>query len=274
MGRIVQYPASQPPSHRKPEHRRSQLLRQYTSTIRTSPVIVFFQHDNLRSVEWVAIRRELQNVFQKVDEANAAQGLNAPPLAPHIKLQIVQTRIFDVALRIVEYFRPDKAAHKGEPALSHDLSEAAYVAARRVRGKNEMATVLLGPIAVLSIPYVSPEHLKAALSILVPKESGFPAPRRRTNPGYHEPEVQNGLKKLSILAARVEGKVFDLDQTKWIGSIEGGMDGLRSQLIMVLQSMGSSIANALEGAGKSIYFTLEGRKTALEEEQKDGGKKS
>jgi hypothetical protein len=76
------------------------------------------------------------------------------------------------------------------------------------------------------------------------------------------------LQKLSLLAARVDGQVFDVDQTKWVGSIEGGMDGLRSQLIMALQSMGSSITNALEGAGKSLYFTLESRRSVLEDEQK------
>ena len=239
--------------------------------------MVFFQHDNLRSVEWAAIRRELYSALQKVDQEIAAQGLNMPPLSSHIKIQIVQTRMFDVALRIVEYFRPDKAALAAGPnddvPFTHDLSDAAYLAARRMRGKHEMSSVLLGPVAVLSIPFISPEHLKAALSILAPQQSGFPAPRRKTNPGYHEPLVQNGLRRLDVIAARVEGKVFDMDQTKWIGSIEGGMDGLRSQLVMALQSMGAGITNTLEGASKSLYLTFESRRSVLEEEQKGGEEK-
>ena len=192
-----------------------------------------------------------------------------PPLSPNIKLRVVQTRIFDVALRIVEYFRPDEKEKAAGP--THDLSEAAYAAATQMRGKNEMATILFGPVAVLSIPYVSPEHLKAAMSVLAPRESGFPAPKRRTSPGYHEPDVQNGMKRLNILAARVEGKLFDLNETKWIGSIEGGIDGLRSQLIVALQSMGAGITDALAGAGKSLYFTLEGRRSALEDEENGSG---
>ncbi|CBF75725.1 hypothetical protein AN3635.2 [Aspergillus nidulans FGSC A4] len=289
---IARFPPSQPPSHRRPEFRRSQLLRQYTSIIRTTPLMVFLQHDNLQSVEWAAIRRELSKAMQKVDAKIAAEGRSTPALAPHIKIQIIQTSIFEVALRIVEYFRPDKATlEKGkspsavDPAtqtsaeislagskddltLTHDLSRAAQAAVRNMKGKHELSTLLAGPIAVLSIPYVSPEHLKAAMTVLAPKAFGYTAPTRRANPDWHEPHVQNGLNKLSVLAARLDNQLFDVDQTKWVGSIEGGMDGLRSQLIMALQSMGSSITSTLEGAGKSLYFTLESRRSVLEDEQK------
>ncbi|KAH8428125.1 mitochondrial 54S ribosomal protein uL10m [Aspergillus melleus] len=289
---IARYPPSQVPSHRNPEYRRSQLLRQYTSLIRTTPLMVFLQHDNLQSVEWSAIRRELTSALRKVDEQNAAEGRNTPPLAPHVKVQIVQTSIFEVALRIVEYFRPNQAAlansqppsavnpvtqtsaqlpptgSRDDPSLTHDLSRAAHDAVLHMKGKHELSTLLVGPIAVLSIPDVSPEHLKAALTVLAPKACGFPTPTRKANPEWHELPVQNGLNKLAVLATRVDGKVFDVDQTKWVGSIQGGMDGLRSQLIQSLQSMGSSLTNTLEGAGKSLYFTLESRKNVLEEEQK------
>ncbi|KAL2799561.1 hypothetical protein BJX66DRAFT_242459 [Aspergillus keveii] len=290
---IAHFHPSQPPSHRSPENRRSQLLRQYTSLIRTSPLMVFMQHDNLKSVEWAAIRRELSKAMQKVDAKIAAEGRSAPALAPHIKVQIIQTSIFEVALRIVEYFRPSQSTEeqgkppaavdpatqtsaeillsdsRDDPTLTHDLSRAAQNAVRNMRGKHELSTLLVGPIAVLSIPNMSPEHLKAAMSILAPKAFGYPAPTRRANPDWHDFPVQNGLTKLNILAARVDDKVFDIDQAKWVGNIEGGMDGLRSQLVMALQSMGSSITNALEGAGKSLYFTLEGRRTQLEDEQKE-----
>lgn len=244
--------------------------------------MVFFQHNNLQSVEWAAIRRELGKAIQKVDDQMAAEGRNVPPLAPHMKLQIIQTSIFEVALRIVEYFRPDQAAQtsaklsgsRDDPTLAHDLSRAAHNAVRHMKGKHEMTPILVGPVAVLSIPYVSPEHMKAALSILAPQVTGFAAPKRKANPDYHEPLVLNGLQKLDLLAARVDGKVFDLDETKWIGSIEGGMDGLRCQLVRALGSMGAGITNALEGAGKSLYLTLESRRSVLEEEQKGPESKS
>ncbi|KKK22732.1 hypothetical protein P175DRAFT_0504296 [Aspergillus ochraceoroseus IBT 24754] len=275
---IARTPSSQPPSHRNPEYRRSQLLRQYTSLIRTTPLMVFLQHDNLQSVEWAAIRRELNKAMEKVDAQIAAAGRSTPALAPHVKVQIVQTSIFEVALRIVEYFQPEtsaltsqtsaRAGSRDDPSLTHDLSRAAHDAVRNMKGKHELASLLVGPVAVLSIPHMSPEHLKAAMSILAPKSFGYPAPTRKANPSWHEFPVQNGLNKLSVLAARMDDKVFDVDQTKWVGSIEGGMDGLRSQLIMALQSMGSSITNALDGASRSIYFTLESRRSVLEDEQK------
>ncbi|KAL3476359.1 hypothetical protein BJX99DRAFT_142010 [Aspergillus californicus] len=292
---IARFPPSQPPSHRSPESRRSQLLRQYTSLIRTNPLVVFIQHDNLQAVEWAAIRRELNKAMQKVDAKIAAEGRSTPALAPHIKVQIVQTHIFDVALRIVEYFRPNKstlekgkspsavnpatqtsaeislAGSRDDPTLTHDLSRVAQAAVRNMKGKHALSTLLVGPVAVLSIPHVSPEHLKAAMSVLAPKAFGYPAPTRRANPEWHELPVQNGLNKLNVLAARLDNQVFDVDQTKWVGSIEGGIDGLRSQLIMSLQSMGSSITSALEGAGKSLYFTLESRRSVLEDEQKGEG---
>jgi hypothetical protein len=71
-----------------------------------------------------------------------------------------------------------------------------------------------------------------------------------------------------LLGARVESKVFDLDGTKWVGSIQGGMDGLRGQLVAMLQGVGAGITNALEGASRSLYFTMESRRTVLEDEEK------
>ncbi|KAJ6089700.1 hypothetical protein N7467_004916 [Penicillium canescens] len=290
---VSRFPPTQPPSHRNPEYRRSQLLRSYTSLLRTSPLIVLFQHNNLKSMEWAAIRRELTNALKKVDDKIAAEGRTAPPLAPYIKIQTIQTSIFEVALRIVDYFKPSESSlalgrppsaidpvtqtsaelpavsgSKDDPALTHDLSRTAHAAVKNLKGKHDLSTLLVGPVAVLSIPNVSPEHMKAALSILTPKEAGFPAPTRKANPDYHDPIVQNGLRKINLLAARVDNQVFDIDQTKWVGSIEGGMDGLRSQLVTALQSMSSSVASTLEGAGKSLYFTMESRRSVLEEEEK------
>ncbi|RJE21320.1 hypothetical protein PHISCL_06337 [Aspergillus sclerotialis] len=274
---ISRFHKSQPPSHRNPEYRRSQLLRQYTSLIRTTPLMVFFQHNNLKAVEWAAIRRELATAMRKVDKEIAAQGRTAPELAPHIKVNIIQSNIFDVALRIVEYFRPEKHSpatgqavdqSKDDPTLTHDLSRAAHDAVKPMKGKHDMSPILLGPLAVLTIPTVSPEHLKEALTILCPKAIGARAPKRKTNPGWYDLPVQNGLEKLNLIAARVEEDVMDLDQTKWVTTIEGGMDGLRSQLVRALQSVGANITNTLEGASKSLYLTLESRRSVLEDEQK------
>ncbi|PGH16253.1 hypothetical protein AJ80_05276 [Polytolypa hystricis UAMH7299] len=267
---------TQPPSHRRPEFRKSQLHRQYTSLLRTAPLILFFQHSNLQSIEWAAIRRELSRALEKVDQDNAAAGRPEPPLASIAKLQIIQTSIFEAALRVVDYFRPEnvKPSKNGtriDPNVTHDLSSTAYWSVLDKRGKHELSSLLLGPVAVLAFPRVSPEHLKAALSILAPSPPAFPAPTRRANPGYHDLTTKAGLQKLMLLAARVEGKVFDLDETKWVGGIQGGMTGLRSQLVGMLQGVGAGVTSALEGAGKSLYLTMESRRSVLEEEKGESG---
>jgi ribosomal protein L10 len=274
---ISLYPATQPPSHRSPKFRKSQLHRLYTSLLRTSPLILIFQHNNLQSTEWTGIRRELSQALRKVDEAHAAAGGTEPPLASLVKLQIIQTSIFEAALRVVDYFRPEQniqtaavvttSASRDYPNLTHDLSRTAYAAVLCKRGKHELSTILMGPLAMLTFPQVLPEHLKAALSILAPNPPLFPPPSRKANPGYHDKTVQAGLQKLMLLAARVEGRVFDVDGTRWVGSIEGGMDGLRSQLVTLLQGIGANMAAALGGAGNSLYLTLESRRSVLEEQQ-------
>jgi len=91
------------------------------------------------------------------------------------------------------------------------------------------------------------------------------------NPGYHDLTVQAGLQKLILVAARVEGKVSDVDGTRWVGSIEGGIGGLRSQLVALLQRVGASVTGSLEGACSSLYLTLESRRNVLEEKQRANG---
>lgn len=80
--------------------------------------------------------------------------------------------------------------------------------------------------------------------------------------------MQDGVKKLMLLGARVEGQIFDMEGTRWVGGIEGGMDGLRAQLVHLLQSIGGGVTGALESAGRNLYFTMEGRRGILEEAEK------
>jgi ribosomal protein L10 len=232
--------------------------------------MLVFQHNNLKAKEWAPLRRELNLALQKVDDELAKTNPAAIPLADTIKLQVVETGIFVAALKITEFFDPSAIP---ADAPKHILSQAAHEAVANRRLKNELAPLLSGPIALLTMPVVSPQHLKAALTILSPSQPNFPAPTRKANPGWHDLPVQAGLQKLMLMGARVEGKVFDIDGTKWVGTIAGGLDGLRAQLVHLLQSIGGGITNTLEAAGKSIYFTVEGRRMQLEEEQspkKDG----
>ena len=253
--------------------------------------MLLFQHNNLKSSEWVGIRRELTIALRKIDDANAAAGHPAENLADAIKLQIIQTGIFATALKIVEFYKPGEMGEKGaarldptDPStpssasmliygskgeeLTHTLSKAAHKAITSMKTGHELDPLLSGPLVLLTFPTVNPQYMKTALSILAPSPPSFPAPTRRANPGWHDPAVQAGVQKLLLLGARVEGKVFDVEGTKWVGGIEGGLEGLRGQLVGLLQSIGGGITNTLESAGRSLYFTVEGRRGMLEDEEK------
>jgi large subunit ribosomal protein L10 len=227
--------------------------------------MLLFQHNNIKAVEWTGMRRELANALRKADEELARNGDDAF-VGQSSKLQIVQTGIFASALKVVEFWDPNHMDIKPtirDPSLTHGLSKDAYFASKSVQLQHGLEPLLSG---------VSPAHVKAALSILAPSKD-IPAPKRRLVPSYHEPEVQTGLKKLMFLGARVEGKVFDMEGAKWVGSIEGGLGGLRAQLVAMLQGVGAGVTNTLESAGKSLYLTVEGRRGMLEDEQKEGESK-
>jgi large subunit ribosomal protein L10 len=282
---VLRYPPTQPPSHKPPEVRKTQLHRQYQSLLKSSPLILVFQHNNVKAVELMGIRRELAIALEKVDAERATKGQDL--YADQIKFQIIQTGIFASALRVVEFFNPeestmDHAQHPTDPRtptsaqipntanepederFKHGLSKRVWDVASNRKLKTELEPLLSGPLAILAFPAVSPQHLKAALSILAASKE-FPAPKRKVNPDFYEPSVQAGLQKLMMLGARVEGKVFDMEGTKWVGGIDGGIDGLRAQLVHMLQGIGGTLTNALEGASKSLYFTIESRRMDMEE---------
>ncbi|KIW06794.1 uncharacterized protein PV09_02474 [Verruconis gallopava] len=282
---IQRFPPTQPPSHKPPYMRKTQLHRQYQSLLKTTPLMLIFQHNNLTSSELNGIRRELAAALRKVDEAEGKA------FADSIKLQVIQTGLFESALQVVEFYDPANpikhtkpppteipnskqykkngpVPSKFDPQFNHGLSEMAYQTARNARKNkrqlSELAPLLKGPLMLLTLPTMSPAYLKAALTILSPSEK-FPAPKRKVKPTLYEPAVQSGIQKLMLLAARAEGRVFDSDGAKWIGGIEGGLTGLRSQLVALLQHFGIGVTSTLEAASKSLYFSLESRRGMLED---------
>ncbi|KPI42100.1 uncharacterized protein AB675_5332 [Cyphellophora attinorum] len=279
MPQLSRHHPLQPPSHRDPKYRKAQMLRSYVSLLQTTPLMLFFQHNNLKAMEWASIRRELARALEAADKSLPDHA----DLADSIKLQVIQTKMFEPALRITEHFDPSdsvpeelKAASfarpRDDPTLTHVLSSRAYNAAKARDERHELATLLQGSIAVLTLPIVSPQHLAAAMRILAPNKPAFPAPTRRSTPSYYEPAVQDGLRKLLLLGARVEGKVFDQDGVRWIGGIDGGLEGLRAQLVSLLQMAGVGLTGALEGLGKNLWMTLESRRQDMEEKAGEGAK--
>ena len=237
------------------------------------------------------MRRELKFALESVAaETPGPEGaVVSDEVASHARLQVMHTRIFDVALRTVEYFDPASVPKSGPPGPSgkptktynHDLSKAAHRAVKSAMADPEirsdpssayaqMAPLLVGPLALLTFPDVSPAHLAAALRVLSPNPPDFPPPPRRKNPGYYDVATQSGLQKLLLIGGRIEGKVFDQEGVRWVGGIEGGLDGLRAQLVALLQSAGLGLTGALEGAGKALWLTMESRRSVLEEGEKGG----
>lgn len=254
-------------------------------------MMLLFQHNNLKAKEWVGIRRELSVALRKVDSQRAASGIVEDSVADAIKIQTIQARLFGAALKVVEYYKPGLVSYSGKsnttaapgssasllastdntPQMTHALSHAAHEAVVKARRKHALGPLLSGPVVVLSFPSVSPQHLKAALSIMSPHAPDFPAPLRRTNPGWHDSSVQTGLQKLMLMGARIEGKVFDLAKTRWVGGIPGGLEGERARLVQVLEGGAASLARSLEGVGSNLWLAMEGRRQMLDEAD-NGGK--
>ncbi|KAL1840672.1 hypothetical protein VTJ49DRAFT_222 [Mycothermus thermophilus] len=276
-------PPTKPPTARPADTRKSQLLRSYTSLLRSTPLILIFQHNNLTAVEFAAVRRELRLALAAV----SPEGSDSAEIASRAELQVIRTRIFDVALKIVEFYDPSKVqpseattitGKRVKVVYNHDLSKAAYKAVKAVSSGEkplpedsvyaQISPLMVGPLAIFTLPTVSPAHLAAALSVLAPNPPAFPPPSKKKSPGYYDPIAQSGLQKLLLVGGRLEGKVFDQQGIEWVGKIEGGIDSLRAQLVYLLQSAGMGLTSTLEGAGKSLWLTLESRRSVLEEDQK------
>ncbi|KAL9104111.1 MAG: hypothetical protein Q9163_000913 [Psora crenata] len=238
----------------------------------------------------MSLRRELVIALERTDEQLSTD------LAHGIKLQAIQAGIFESALRVAEYYQSssialfpsshpwspgatDPSKHSSasnpnttpssptEPNLTHALSRHAHSAVSSFKNKHPLTPLLSGPLALLTLPRVSPQHLKAALQVLAPdKGAGFAPPSKRSNPGLYDGPVQRGLQKLMLLGARIEGRVFDHTGVKWVGGLEG-MEGLRAQLVMLLGGVGVNLVQTLGSAGQSVWMTMEGRRRMLTEEE-------
>ncbi|KAI9825563.1 MAG: hypothetical protein M1826_006953 [Phylliscum demangeonii] len=261
------HPATQPPSHKRPEFRKSQLMRQYASLLRSTPLLLVLQHNSLKANEWMAIRRELTAALRRCDDGQAA---GQPRLADIVRITCLRTGIFAAALRVVEYYHPER--DPTPTTYTHTLSRAAHAAATRkaVKNAHPLTPLLAGRLAVVCFPTLSTAHLQAALSVLAPSAPRFAAPSRRAFPGYHDEKVRAGVQKLLVLAARVDGAVLDLGATRRLALVEGGRDGLRAQLLALLRAVGgASLAAALQGPGRALVRTVDGRRAALEAEENE-----
>merc|ERR1712000_647461 len=98
-------PKTKPPSARPVETRKTQMIRAYTSLLRSTPLMLFFQHNNLTAVEWTAVRRELGKAIRVVSTPSLSVDIS-----DDIRLQVVRTNMLNVAMKIVEFHDPEAAA--------------------------------------------------------------------------------------------------------------------------------------------------------------------
>ncbi|KAI5780421.1 hypothetical protein EDC01DRAFT_668058 [Geopyxis carbonaria] len=257
---ISLYPPTQPPSHRAADARKTQLHRSYLSLLRSTPLMLVFQHNNLRAVEWSAIRREIATALAKLTPADQHDEV-----AEHIKITMLRTQVFSSAVRVAEFYDTVEDSQ-------HGTSRDAYEKTKKQK-KHALAPLLTGPVGVVSFPAVSPAHLKTVMDIMFP--AGKPIRGMA-------PLATSGLQKLILLAARVDGhvaaaqigqaQVLDSEKVRWVSALPG-FEGLRGQLVAILQSVGGGeLVRSLESIPTSIVRTLDGHRKVLSGEL-DGEKK-
>ncbi|KAF3932249.1 hypothetical protein ABW19_dt0201713 [Dactylella cylindrospora] len=261
--------SNQPASHRPFNSRQTLLHRTYISLLRSTPLLVLFQHNNVKGNELVAIRRDLKNVMANVDAQVAASrpppepsadGIVAPPPSPvgeQVRLTVLNTEVFSAALRVAEYL----PAGVEVPTSS---GPKAYNLTARLKKKHPLAPLMVGPIGAVEFPVVSPPHLLAVLNLLFPERMAF---RKGTDPAFI-----SGVGKLLLLGAKVDkigGQTIDTDTVKHICTL-GDIDTLRGQLLGLIQSPSAGLVATLQSPSKGLWVMMEGRRKMLDPESQKG----
>ncbi|KAF3907660.1 hypothetical protein AA313_de0206324 [Arthrobotrys entomopaga] len=257
--------SGQPPAHRPFDSRQTLLHRTYLSLLRATPLLVFFQHNNLKGNELVAIRRDLRNVMANVDAQVAAsqpppepaEDGTPPPKAQsvgeHVKMKIVNTELLSAALRVAEYLPKD--FNKGSSS-----GPDAYRLTVRYKKTHPMAPFLVGPVGLVQFPTISPPHLLAVLNLLFPEKATF---RKGTDPAFI-----SGVSKLLLLGAKIDkigGQTIDTAALRHITSL-GDITTLRGQLLGIMQSAGAGLVATLQSPSKGLWVMMEGRRKMLDPE--------
>ncbi|KAK6531452.1 hypothetical protein TWF281_008256 [Arthrobotrys megalospora] len=257
--------SNQPPSHRPYNSRQTLLHRTYISLLRSTPLMVVFQHNNLRANELVAIRRDLKFAMANVDAQVAAsqpapipdEDGNVPPqprpVGEQVKIMVVNTELFSASLRVAEYLPKDSKVGSSSGPEAYDMTV-------QHRGSHPMEALLVGPVGVIQFPTVSPPHLLAVLNLLFPEKATF---RKGTDPLFI-----SGVSKMLLLGAKVDkvgGPTIDTGALKHITSL-GDLVTLRGQLLGLMQSAGAGLVATLQSPVKALWVTMDGRRKMLDPE--------
>lgn len=205
--------------------------------------MLLFQHNNLRATEWAALRRELSIHLGKLGAED--------PVTPHVKITILRNGIFDAAVRVADHFDANNQPYHGTSKQAHWKTQ---------KRKHALSALMSGPLACVTFPEVSPQHLKVVMDIMFP--DGKPMKGL-------DPLARQGLEKLILMAARVDGhaagrignaEIMDRAKIQWVSALPG-YDALRGQLVAVLQSMGGGeLVRTLESIPVNVVRTLDGHR--------------
>ncbi|KAJ6259026.1 hypothetical protein Dda_5922 [Drechslerella dactyloides] len=259
-----------PPSHR-PYYSRGHLLhRTYISLLRATPLLVMFQHNNLRAGELVSIRRDLRTAMANVDAMVAASrpppqptedGTITPqprPVGEQVKMTILNTTVFKAALRSAEYLPKDADVRSSSSPEAYDMT-------LQYDNAHSLSPLMVGPTGVIQFPTVSPPHLLGVLNLLFPEKFTF---RKGTDPAFI-----SGVQKLLLLGAKVDkvgGTTIDTESLKHITTL-GDLTTLQGQLLGIMQSAGGSLVSTLQSPARGLWSVMDGRRKMLDP---DHGKSS
>jgi hypothetical protein len=135
---------------------------------------------------------------------------------------------------------------------------------------------LQGPISVISLPSLDPDHLSSILKVLeraTPKAIVEPSKKSQKDELAMPPPGGGGVRQtkeppipsLAIVGGLVEGKLFLLPGLKDVTKLPS-LETLQAQIVGLLSSPASQLTGVLsQAAGGRLARTLEGFKQGLEE---------
>jgi ribosomal protein L10 len=243
------------PVPRRYGQRKTHLYDAYTRLLQTShdTPLVFLQHTNFSAQRLVKLRRDLAVATERHAKTT---GTPAEAVAPP-SITVLRNAIFGVALRD---FAP----------IDTKKSE-------------DIAHLLSGGLAVLSLPSLDPPQLQALLRALersvppvkqltpeqreVERKAKAEAAAKAAIPGRRAKRVrEEQTPELRLMGAFIEGKVFTTEGVKDVSKLPN-LDTLRAQLVGLLSAPAAQLAAVLsQASGGQLARTLEGFKKALEEE--------
>lgn len=230
------------------------LYNQYTRMLEASDnsPIIFLQHTNFAAQRLQKLRRDIADANTKFSVSLSSPTpspveIGAPTLA------VVRTSLFGVALRDFAPLDADQA--------------------------DQIAGLLKGGLAVLTLPLFNPPQLDAILRALdrsvPPKkpETEQPAPTKPQDdpsfiPGRKMQRVKPVLTpELEVMGALIERRVFGMEGVRDVSKLPT-LDTLRAQIVGLLSSPAVQLAAILsEASGGKLARTLVGFKKGLEESQ-------